>query len=608
LKLIVGIWCISDNIAVMNSLKNDNSHSLITRAGQIMAVIIGLGLVSMISSMLVAESLSGDAALINRAGQLRMLAVKVSRASILSDFDLYKETNHPQSTTKQQIKKRNNHYENGLKNFDQELHQLFVGGVANPLNNEKINHHYHELLSIWSKLKLSKKFNDIKVFDAFVVKLGQLVFLIQQESEDKISSLRAIYSVSLLLVIIVAFVVLTRINRSIIVPLKQLITVAESTAKGDFEKQLNYAEKNELGILSQTINYMSQELKLMHQNFEDRVNEKTSALSLNNQVLTFLYNISKTLTNDNFQILENNILAELQKILSTGEISLVLNEVKTESLAIDITDPVKFSEGICFSEYRFPLKKGAERFGYLNWLYPLNTPPKKWQSNLIEAVADMITTAHSLALKRVAENRLVIVEERAVIARELHDSLAQSLSYLKVQVALLTKKMEKQLPKEDIELTIVDIKQGLNRAYSHLRELLTTFRLKLDAPNLHNALRSSVVEFSTKCDHPIELQFNLPSQCLNANQEIHLLQIIREALSNIQRHAKANFAKVTVELKENKCWLTIKDNGQGMNDDILLDGHYGLGIIKERAISLNADIVMQSKPQQGTEIKVNFKV
>ena len=60
---------------------------------------------------------------------------------------------------------------------------------------------------------------------------------------------------------------------------------------------------------------------------------------------------------------------------------------------------------------------------------------------------------------------MLIAEERAVIARELHDSLAQSLSYLKVQMSLLTRKVQKKVPEEQVHETIDDIKNGLNNAY-----------------------------------------------------------------------------------------------------------------------------------------------
>lgn len=244
------------------------------------------------------------------------------------------------------------------------------------------------------------------------------------------------------------------------------------------------------------------------------------------------------------------------------------------------------------------------------WELPKNNVAYEWQKQILQGMADIIATAIELDQKRTSENRLVIVEERAVIARELHDSLAQSLSYLKVQMSLLTRKMQKNLPQAQVEETIDDIKEGLNSAYSQLRELLTTFRLKLDDPSIKSALASTVIEFSAKCQHMIEFNYQLPANYLSANQEIHLLQIVREALSNIHRHAMASHAGVSVTLKGTKVKVKIWDNGKGFSESTIRQdnnqGHLGLGIMQERAKSLNAKIHFANREEQGAIITFEF--
>ena len=468
--------------------ESDSSRSLIARASQIMAFIIGLGLISMISSMLVAESLSGDADQINRAGSLRMLAVKVSRAILQENQLLESKTDETTTSIANKVIEAHNE-------FDVAFSHLFDGGLTDELDNLQIKNQFQLISKQWAQIKNKKISINVAIFDQFVTELDQLVLLIQRESERKISLMRAIQGISLFLVIIIAFVVLVRINRTIIAPLKKLIRVAEAAGRGNFDIVSEYDEKNELGLLSQTINNMSQELKLTHQNFEQRVTEKTSAL------------------------------------------------------------------------------------------------------------------AYAMEQERIAENRLVIIEERAVIARELHDSLAQSLSYINIQVALLKKKMDKQLPQREIDLTVEDIRVGNNRAYLHLRELLTTFRLKLDDPSLESALSGTAAEFSSKSGHPITLDFEMHDQSLSANQEIHILQIVREALSNIQRHAKATNARIYFYADAKKCTVTIEDDGVGMELQEGHDGrddHFGLGIMKERAKSLNAEFSFESSVGKGTKVKLNM--
>ena len=592
------------------NLFNESSTSLIARAGQIMAIIITLGLVSMISSMLVTESLNGDAAQINKAGALRMQAIRISRA-------YYEDTSYQKSQVKAEI-----------DDFNIRLSSLLLGKHLEKKDPSEVEMQYQNILRLWKQvneqalriehLSHQQLIHQTAKIDRFVVKLDHLVTLLQLESEKKLSLLRLIQGITLLLVIAVASVVLIKLNRQLIVPLKQLVRVAEQVGKGNFEEKANYSENDELGVLAHTINQMSSELKLTYQQFEQRVAKKTLEISRNNQSLDLLYRSARNLAGytlseqdtPTFQI-DHLIIEELEQLIGIGRISVSLNDSKQNNLIIDVINSENtIIDNICFNYHEFPLEKLSLLFGYLVWELPKNNIAHEWQKQILQGMADIIATAIELDQKRISENRLVIVEERAVIARELHDSLAQSLSYLKVQMSLLTRKMQKQVPQAQVEETIDDIKEGLNNAYSQLRELLTTFRLKLDDPSIKNALASTVIEFSAKCQHSIELNYQLPANYLSANQEIHLLQIVREALSNIHRHANATLAGVTVTLKDIKVSVKIWDNGKGFPESSLeqksKQGHFGLGIMQERAKSLNAQIHIANRAEQGAVISFEF--
>lgn len=570
---------------------SENSRSLVARASQIMAVIIGLGLISMITSMLVLESLSGDAEKINRAGQLRMLAVKVSRADMLDRDD-----DEVSTTILREAREK----------FDLAFVHLFDGGLTDGLDEPALYSQYQKVAMLWKNIKINDAGSSVASYDGFVEQIDRLVLLIQQESESKIGLLRAINGISLFSVVIVAFVVLSRINRNIVSPLKKLIRVASAAGKGDFSLRSEYKVENELGLLSRTINHMSEELKLTHTEFEQRVKIKTSALSRSNKTLAMLYDTSKLLSENTLKKSENKILTELEGNLGFGRVTIKLTEAPLDTLSIEIQTYSTINHGICFEQIVTPIKKQSKKYGDLVWEFDRSNKTQVWQLSLIETVAEMFASARAYEQERLAENRLVIIEERAVIARELHDSLAQSLSYLKIQVALLSKKLDKQLSREQIDSTVEDIHLGLNRAYLQLRELLTTFRLKLEDPSLENALSGTVAEFSSKSGHPIELDFNLNNKSLSANQEIHVLQIVREALSNVQRHANAKFAKVSVVHKESGFVVSITDDGIGMKKEHQLEGHFGLGIMQERAKSLRAKININSKKNKGTEVQVIF--
>jgi two-component system nitrate/nitrite sensor histidine kinase NarX len=136
--------------------------------------------------------------------------------------------------------------------------------------------------------------------------------------------------------------------------------------------------------------------------------------------------------------------------------------------------------------------------------------------------------------------RLELLEERNAIARELHDSLAQSLSYLKIQVSRLQNQLGSTAIALETQRHRAELREGLNNAYRQLRELIATFRLKMEHPRLEDSLIEIAREFSRRGQALITLD-HAGWQCtLNPNEQIHVMHIIREALNNAVKHARAN--------------------------------------------------------------------
>ncbi len=585
------------------------SSSIVARAGQIMALIIGLGFLVMIASMLVSESLSGDAAQINRAGALRMQALRISRALIL---------NAPSKQVSDIEKVRNleptiqaNAIRIEIEDFEQRLKHLFEGGMTSNRTDETIEAKYQYLLTQWREIKgliNTSQFDsvDYQVFDSFVEQIDQLVSQLQLASEKKLILLRSVQGISLFSLMLIAFVVLIRLNRTVIAPLKQIVEISEKAGIGDFTQKVEYQSDNELGLLARTINKMSTELALTHQDYEFRVEEKTRALTRTNRSLQVLYKAASNLAAKVSQYNEPSFFKELEQALGEGRVFIKRydsansqNEtIESESFLADLADLQLIS---------FPIEKNEEKYGLVIWHLAKDFEVKNWQVKMLKAIADMVATTIDLQQKRNTEKRVLIFEERAVIARELHDSLAQSLSYLKVQMSLLTKRMQKEAEQKEIDKTINDIKQGLNGAYLHLRELLTTFRLKLDDPSLSNALQGTIVEFSEKCGYQIVLLNSIDENLLTANQEIHILQIIREALSNVHRHARATEAGVELVQEDNSCCVRIWDNGVGADFSEEHPGHFGMSIMEERAKSLGTRIQLGSRKPSGTIVSLQIQ-
>ena len=234
-------------------------------------------------------------------------------------------------------------------------------------------------------------------------------------------------------------------------------------------------------------------------------------------------------------------------------------------------------------------------------------------SNLeIESVKHALSGILSSIQQADMSKRTALHEERSLIARELHDSLAQSLSYLKIQVSRLQSLIKPDLSKDNIDLTAVsgiteELRTNLNISYKQLRELITTFRLTLNSENLAQALEDSVEEFENKCSISFNLDNRLSLADLAVDEEIQVLQIVREAISNIVRHSRANIAEISLrKLKQNEICITIDDDGIGMDETHTYKHRHGMIIMQQRAHDLGGKFRVLSSTLGGSQIKVTF--
>lgn len=233
---------------------------------------------------------------------------------------------------------------------------------------------------------------------------------------------------------------------------------------------------------------------------------------------------------------------------------------------------------------------------------------ESWQTRLLQAIAAQIAIAVTNSRRSEQSRRLALFEERAVIARELHDSLAQSLSYLKIQTARLDAALQKTSAGETARGVVEELREGVNSAYRQLRELLSTFRLRVDGRGLATALDTTVREFRDRNGIRIELDYNLERCSLSANEEIHVLQVVREALSNVVRHARASWAGVVLAYDPvgNRVTVTIDDDGIGIPPSPLRTNHYGLAIMDERARTLGGEAHVFARTGGGTRVQLMF--
>jgi two-component system sensor histidine kinase DegS len=205
----------------------------------------------------------------------------------------------------------------------------------------------------------------------------------------------------------------------------------------------------------------------------------------------------------------------------------------------------------------------------------------------------------------------IIEEERMRIARDMHDGPAQSMSNLVLQAEIL----ERLVNRPDAILgELQDFKNSVRSALDETRQLIFDLRpMTLDDLGLVPTLRKYIKEFADK--HGQNVRFNSVGEerRLPGNIEGTLFRIIQEALANVQKHARARSAEVTLSLSKERVLAMIRDDGRGFDVpkvDASLARNRNLGLIsmRERAELEHGKLELKSRPGKGTEIRVEFRL
>jgi two-component system, NarL family, nitrate/nitrite sensor histidine kinase NarX len=224
---------------------------------------------------------------------------------------------------------------------------------------------------------------------------------------------------------------------------------------------------------------------------------------------------------------------------------------------------------------------------------------------LMETIASVLAHAVSTVSRDVRDRRMALFEERNAIARELHDSLAQSLSYMKIQLARLQAVLPPELSQSDVAEIARAIREGIDSAYRQLRELLTTFRSPMHALGLASTLEELAEEFGSRSEVQISIDNRVPRMRLSVNEEMHVAQIVREALTNVIRHARATTAQVQLMSDGHTMTVSIEDDGRGIDRTQGDEHHYGLSIMRERARSLGGRLELRPA-ERGSSVVLTF--
>jgi two-component system nitrate/nitrite sensor histidine kinase NarX len=225
---------------------------------------------------------------------------------------------------------------------------------------------------------------------------------------------------------------------------------------------------------------------------------------------------------------------------------------------------------------------------------------------LLEDSARIVGISVQLLRYKREQQRKEATSQHGVLARELHDSVAQQLGYLSFQTSLIQGRLDQP---EHLTPLVAELRGGLSQLQRQVRELITSARLTMDGRSLRQALADSVAEFSRRCIIVFELDNRLADDALSPPVELQLLQIIREALANVVRHSHARHVRLELrQTQEGELSVSVEDDGIGLGPASLEDNHYGLAIIRERAASIGAHLSIETIRPHGTRVQLNLNL
>ena len=206
--------------------------------------------------------------------------------------------------------------------------------------------------------------------------------------------------------------------------------------------------------------------------------------------------------------------------------------------------------------------------------------------------------------------------ERSYVARELHDSVAQTTQQLILQASLCRKLMERRRI-EMLADELAKLEERAQHASREVRELIADMRAPRadpDAPFVE-WVRAEIDTHLRRGGPPTEFEVESPLPIPHLPQEMRvaLIRILQEALLNARKHARAGRMKVTLSFQEGSLRLMVLDDGRGFSPGELRSrlpekGGAGLQLMRGRALALGGQFTVQTGPGQGTRVEASIPI
>jgi signal transduction histidine kinase len=238
-------------------------------------------------------------------------------------------------------------------------------------------------------------------------------------------------------------------------------------------------------------------------------------------------------------------------------------------------------------------------------------PFSRADRELLGALADMAAIAVRTSRLHEAEEQWTIHAERDRIARELHDSLAQVLGVIHLQLRALENRAKDEAS-HAMAAELSSIAETADEAYRDVREAILGLRETVrEDDGLEGSLREYLRKYSRQTGIATHLECEGDTRrALSPRAEVQLLRVVQEALTNTRKHSAAHRASVRIDAQPTATTVTIEDDGLGFDPATVaasMEGGFGMASMRERVEQIGGTLAVQTAPNQGTRIIVRLE-
>jgi len=438
------------------------------------------------------------------------------------------------------------------------------------------------------------------------------------------------------------------ITRSISSPLVDLMQTATKISAGDIHQVAKVVQEDEVGVLARAFNSMTAQLRELISSLEERVEERTRALRRRAVQLETSAKVSREITSildiddllrrvvqlirDAFGYYQVHIFLldqDTQELIMRASTASGLNSIhrlpaggtslNAEAarqgipvLVSDVEEDGRYVRDERLPEVRselvVPLQVGERVIGTLDVQSSQVDAFTEDEVLVVESLGDQIAIAIENARLYDRSRELATLEERNRLARELHDSISQSLFSLDLHAKAVAKYLRQNPERAEAQLAL--LRQLARDALEEMRTLIFDLRPPLlDEGGLALALRQQV-ELLRRPEGPELILHTEGDGRLPPETELGLLRVAQEALTNAMRHANARRIELTISQDSSQAVLSVVDDGCGFDVTNLSENMrcFGLRGMRERMEALNGSLEIESRLGQGTRVTARVPI